>query len=633
MGAGTPDIKNFYETLGECTDCNFNGKFSRYAEYLSIAMIDDTVFINGTPSTKNVDFVTDNVGQEFFEITLGKGETISIVVRFTYTQFPPQQMPEQKEFMQVFTYSVSNLIAVKRFSNQYSYLFNNDIEFGMGNANYLFYKLESMIADGSSVNYSVAFINIKHVNNLSKYFGSDIAGISIKRFGAKIKTFPNEDNGEFVTHLGGDNFVLVLLTTRLTELETYLSGVPVTLTYGGDKFEHIFKCRAGISTIRPAHRFPNQIMSECSQAYSYSRKNNIDIVYYSEEINVSHHNNTETLTKALNENKFLIYYQPVISVEDKPCLHTAEALARWPLDGKIIAPQDFITLATDSGIVTKIDFYVLEHVCKNIKSWESRGLKSCPITINFSGRHLINTSIADNILEVIDRYGVDHNLIGIEFSEPDFTQRMPMLKNVSHTLNEAGVLVTLDKFSTGQSTLTLLHDIEASYVKIDAGRFDPDDPKGRIIANNMINLANMLGYKVICEGVESQKQADDLVMCGCNLFQSFIYDKPLSERFFVTRLQNPFYEIEGSNIEPEEPVDEASERNNDGAVSGDGAVSVNGGVVSGDGAVSVNGDDVSDDGSVSVNDDAVSDDAIVSGNAAAVSGDAATHVNDAAAYI
>ena len=149
----------------------------------------------------------------------------------------------------------------------------------------------------------------------------------------------------------------------------------------------------------------------------------------------------------------------------------------------------------------------------------------------------------------------------------------------------------------------------------------------------MINLANMLGYKVICEGVESQKQADDLVMCGCNLFQSFIYDKPLSERFFVTRLQNPFYEIEGSNIEPEEPVDEASDRNNDGAVSGDRAVSVNGGVVSGDGAVSVNGDVVSDDGSVSVNDDAVSDDAIISGNSAAVSGDAATHVNDAAAYI
>ena len=285
-------------------------------------------------------------------------------------------------------------------------------------------------------------------------------------------------------------------------------------------------------------------MGECSQAFSYSKKNNVDIVYYSDAINESNHNNTETLTRALNENKFLIYYQPVISFEDKPCLHAAEALARWPLDGKIIAPQEFITLATDSGIVTKIDFYVLENVCKNIKSWQEQGLSIVPITVNFSGRHLFNAAIADNILEVVDRYGVDHKLIGIEFSEPDFTQRMPVLKDVSHTLSEAGILVTLDKFSTGQSTLTLLHDMEASYVKIDADRFDPEDPRGRIIANDMINLANILGYKVICEGVESQKQADDLMMCGCNLFQSFYYDKPLSERFFVNRLQNPYYDIE-----------------------------------------------------------------------------------------
>ena len=89
MSVGTPDIKNYYETLSECSDCNFDGKFARYADYLSIAMIDDTVFINGSPASKNVDYVTDNVGQEFFETTLGGNETISIVVRFTYKQFPP----------------------------------------------------------------------------------------------------------------------------------------------------------------------------------------------------------------------------------------------------------------------------------------------------------------------------------------------------------------------------------------------------------------------------------------------------------------------------------------------------------------------------------------------------------------
>ena len=544
MIAGTPDIKTFFETLDECVDCKFTDKFSKYADYLSVAKIEDTQIISGKPISKNVDYVSDNIGQEFFEVTLGSSDSVTTIVRFTYTQFPPQFTVEQEEFMCIFRDSVANKIAVNRLSSQYSYIYNNDIEFGMHNANYLFTRFDEMFIEGIATRYSVAFINIKHVNQLNRYFGSDIAGSAIKMFGAKLNSFPDKDRGEFAVHLGGDNFVVVLYTSRLPDLEKFISSVPVSLTYGGDKFEHIFSCRAGITTIRPNHRFGNHVMGECSQAYSYSKKNNLDIVHYSEAINESNHNNTETLTRALNENKFLIYYQPVISLEDKPCLHAAEALARWPLDGKIISPQEFITLATDSGIVTKIDFYVLENVCKNIKAWQEQGLSIVPITVNFSGRNLFNTAIAANILEVIDKYGVEHSLIGIEFSEPDFTQRMPVLKDVSHTLSEAGILVTLDKFSTGQSTLTLLHDIDARYVKISADRFDPDDPKGRIIANDMINLANILGYKVICEGIETQKQADDLLQCGCKLFQSFFYDKPLSERFFVNRLQNPEYEIE-----------------------------------------------------------------------------------------
>ena len=478
MIAGIPDIKTFFDTLDECADCKFNDKFAKFADYLSIAKMEDTVFISGKPVSKNVDYLSDNVGQEFFEIILGGNDSVTVVIRFTYKQFPPQKTVEQEEFMQVFSESVASRISVMRLSSQYSFIYNNDIEFGMHNQNYLFARFDEMFTDGSATRYSVAFVNIKHVNQLNRYFGSDIAGSAIKMFGAKLNSFADESRGEFAVHLGGDNFVVVVITSRLPELEKFIASVPVTLTYGGDRFEHIFNCRAGITTIRSNHRFGNHVMGECSQAFSYSKKNNVDIVYYSDAINESNHNNTETLTRALNENKFLIYYQPVISLQGKPALHAAEALARWPLDGKIIAPQEFITLATDSGIVTKIDFYVLENVCKNIKSWQEQGLSIVPITVNFSGRHLFNAAIADDILEVIDKYGVDHNLIGIEFSEPDFTQRMPVLKNVSHTLSEAGVLVTLDKFSTGQSTLTLLHDMEASYVKIDADRFDPEDPRG-----------------------------------------------------------------------------------------------------------------------------------------------------------
>ena len=544
MAAGTPDINGFFEALDECADCKFTDKFFKYADYLSIAKIEDTQIISGRPVSKNVDFLSDNVGQEFFEVTLGTRESVTTVVRFTYKQFPPQQTVEQQEFIKIFRASVAHMIAVSRLSAQYSYLYNYDIEFGMYNPNYLFTKFDEMFATGVATKYSVAFINIKQVNQLNRYFGSDIAGTAIKNYANKLKELIDESRGEFVVHLGGDNFIVVIITSRLPELERLITSVPVTLAYGVDKFEYVINSRAGITTIKTSHRNGKHVMGECSQAYTYSRKNNIDIVYYSDEINEKSHNNTETLNKALNDNKFLIYYQPIISVEDQPRLHAAEALVRWPVDGRIIAPEEFINIATDSGLITKLDFYVLENVCKNIKNWQSMNIPLVPISINFSGRHLFNNSIANDILAVIDKYEVDHSLICIEFSEPDFTQRMPILKDVSQTLTDAGVLVTLDKFSTGQSTLNILHDLEANYVKIEADRFEPEDQRGRIITNNMINLANILGYKVICEGVHTQKQVEDLKMCGCFLFQSFFYDKPMSERFFLNRLQNPLYENE-----------------------------------------------------------------------------------------
>ena len=550
MAAGTPDIKGFFDTLDECVDCRFNDKFFKYADYLSIAKIEDTQIISGRPVSKNVDFLSDSVGQEYYEVTLGSKDSVTTIVRFTYKQFPPQRTVEQEEFFKIFRASVAHMIAVSRLSAQYSYLYNNDIEFGMYNPNYLFTKFDEMFATGVATKYSVAFINIKQLTQLNRFFGSEIAGSAIKLFAKKLNEFIDEGRGEFAVHLGGDNFIVVLITSRLPELETIITSVPVTLAYGVDKFEYVINSRAGITTIKTSHRTGKHVMSECSQAYAYSRKNNIDIVYYSDDINEKNHYTSESLTKALNDHKFLIYYQPIVSLEGKPHLQMAEALARWPLDGKIISPHEFINQASEAGLVTKLDFYVLESVCKNIKSWQSQGFEVVPISINFSGRHFFNTSIAQDILEVIDRYEVDHSLIGIEFSEPDFTQSMPLLKEVSQTLTNAGVLVTLDKFSTGQSTLNILHDLEANFVKIEADRFDPEDSRGRIITNDMINLANILGYKVICEGVSSQKQVDDLQMCGCNLYQSFFYDKPMSERFFLIRLQNPSYENEVSNNAP-----------------------------------------------------------------------------------
>ena len=109
MSSGAPDIIGFFKTLDDCIDCNFNEQFAKYADYLSIAKIEDTVYINNKPISKNVDYVSENVGTEYFEVTLGSEDSVITVIRFTYKQFPPQPTPDQKNLITLFKNSVAGL--------------------------------------------------------------------------------------------------------------------------------------------------------------------------------------------------------------------------------------------------------------------------------------------------------------------------------------------------------------------------------------------------------------------------------------------------------------------------------------------------------------------------------------------
>ena len=227
----------------------------------------------------------------------------------------------------------------------------------------------------------------------------------------------------------------------------------------------------------------------------------------------------------------------------KAALFEAEALARWPRDGRITAPDEFIEYARNSGIVTKIDFHVLRKVCEAVKVWTDSGMEIVPITCNFASKNLFNSKLVSDIIDIIDSHGVDRKLIGIEFSEPDFKGGRILLTQAAQDLSDKGVKVTIDKFGLGRSSLDLLQDLKADYLKFDFGQLSLEDPRGSIIVKDMINLAEKLGFTVICKGVKTREDANELMLCGCTRFQSFIYDKPLSERFFERRLKNPDYDV------------------------------------------------------------------------------------------
>ena len=544
MGVDNLALAEISASLEAFDGIRFSGEsFSSFCDRLSISKIEDFVYADGKLLKRTVSFISGDSDNEYIDNNIECVDGVNIVIRYYRRNFAPVNDTNINDLTSLFCKSVSDCIALARVKELFGNMRYINPDTGLHNLNYFHKAIKKIMDSEDRFLFSCAFISLKGFNQLNRFFGSDITGKAIKMFAQKINEFVNEESGEFAVHVGGDNFVVVILTSKIDELKSFLSAVQVTLESDGESFSHIVSARAGITNIMPRHVTSNDILGECSITLQLARRSGEDFILFTEN-NAAHDNQkniAKTISRAVDENRFLIYYQPVVETEGTPTLFEAEALARWPRDGRITAPDEFIDYARNSGIVTKIDFHILNKVCEAIKTWTEAGFDLVPLTCNFASKNLFNSKLASDIIDIIDSHGVDRKLIGIEFSEPDFKGGRRLLTNAAQELSEKGVKVTIDKFGLGRSSLDLLQDLKADYLKFDFGQLSLEDPRGSIIVKDMINLAEMLGFTVICKGVKTREDANELMLSGCTHFQSFIYDKPLSERFFERRLKNPLY--------------------------------------------------------------------------------------------
>ena len=546
MSGESISFADFTASLEGFDGNSFSGQaFSNCCNQLSISKIEDLVYADGRLIKRTVTYISEDSDSDYIDNNVECVDGVNVVVRYYRHSFAPVNDDNRSDLTIMFCKIVSDCIALARTKELFGNMRYVNPDSGLHNLNYYHMAIRKIMDSEDRFLFSCAFISLKGFNQLNRFFGSDITGKAIKMFAHKIEEFVNEESGEFAVHVGGDNFVVVILTSRLDALKTFLSAVQVILESDGESFSHIVSARAGITTIMPRHVTSNDVLGECSITLQIARRTGQDFVMFS-EMDAAHDNQkniAKTISRAVDENKFLIYYQPVVSTEGTtPTLFEAEALARWPRDGRITAPDEFIEYARNSGIVTKIDLHVLRKVCEAIKAWTDSGMKIVPITCNFASKNLFNSKLVSDIIDIIDSNEIDRKLIGIEFSEPDFKGGRLLLTQAAQDLSEKGVKVTIDKFGLGRSSLDLLQDLKADYLKFDFGQLSLEDPRGSIIVKDMINLAEKLGFTVICKGVKTREDANELMLCGCTRFQSFIYDKPLSERFFERRLKHPDYD-------------------------------------------------------------------------------------------
>ena len=395
--------------------------------------------------------------------------------------------------------------------------------------------------------FTAVRFNFKHFSVVNQNIGRERGTLVMKKFISLIDDLLDDEN-ELICRVGGDNFLTLIKSDKLQAVLDILSGTGII--YDETHNERIFiTATVGVYVIRDIDSIilPTDIMDRVSLAYQIAKNTSQeDIVYFNDALLARRKHNNEisaSFPKALEEREFLVYYQPKVAI-DGGHIAGAEALCRWMHNGQMVSPGEFIPVLEQGLDICKLDFYMLDAVCKDIRRWLDSGMAVVRISVNLSRRHLSDIDLLNHIIEIIDRNNVPHKYIEIELTETTTDVEFKDLKRTIGGLQQLGIATSVDDFGTGYSSLNLIKEIPWNVLKLDKSllpdKGDESSVQNDIIFKNIVAMAQEMGLECIAEGVETKEQVQLLADNQCNLAQGFYFDKPLPVEEFETRLDKNY---------------------------------------------------------------------------------------------
>ena len=241
---------------------------------------------------------------------------------------------------------------------------------------------------------------------------------------------------------------------------------------------------------------------------------------------------------AIRERHFVLHYQPQVDCDGEWV--GAEALLRWahPKRG-LVAPDEFIPLAEETGLILPIGRWVLETACAQLNAWSddrrSRGLR---LSVNVSARQFGQPDFVEQVIETLRATGAPAERLVLELTETVVLEDVAGAASKMNALKDLGVGFAVDDFGTGYSSLAYLTRLPLDQMKIDRSFVCnlPGNANDAAVAHTIITLAESLGLAVIAEGVETEAQRRFLERHGCPTFQGFLFGKPMPIDAFEAKL-------------------------------------------------------------------------------------------------
>ena len=406
---------------------------------------------------------------------------------------------------------------------------------GLPNRTLLLQRLELAMARylaNNAEQFAVLFIDLDRFKVINDSVGHLVGDDLLFQVGGRIRACVK--TRDVVARLGGDEFAVLLEAIdhgdkALLIAERIIHELQTPFQLGAK--EVFTSASIGIALSAARYRQPEELLRDADVAmYNAKDDGRHRTALFDDRLRrqaLSLLDMENDLRHGLARNEFVPFYQPIVELESGLVVGY-EALLRWhhPQRG-LLAPDDFLLIAEESGCAEAIDWRIFEQVCAQAPHLVSGdGF----ISVNVSGRHFRSADLDERLLALFKQYAVPARSMRVEVTEHTLLENPDQAKRILHNLRKHGVGVVLDDFGTGYSSLSYLHQYPFETLKIDRSfitELPPDDEQTQSLAlvRTIQVLADSLHMRVIAEGIEEESQRSALLSIGCRFGQGYLFAK------------------------------------------------------------------------------------------------------------
>ena len=391
-------------------------------------------------------------------------------------------------------------------------------------------QLQEFLAQHKGENWCVSAIDIEHFKLYTELYGSQQAHSLMLSLTALLLEH-SKATGSPVGYFGSDDFVLCLPDDKeqqlaiISQLQTCVNDhrqdITSFLSFGvcpvaehPDADAQTLCSYAQIASVDPSpavggmHRFTPAMLSRLKKQRQLLSE----------------------LEHALKNHEFCFFLQPKCNSMTRAIVGM-EALVRWnhPTRG-CVPPSEFMPLLESTGLVTQMDQYIWESVCKTLHKWQESGSNLVPVSVNVSVVDIVNLDVPQIFSNLVEKYQLEPKLLLAEITETMLAKNASLVENTIQGLHRKGFSVMMDDFGSGYSSLNMLKDTNVDAIKLDMKLIDMNQQnhsKGVQIVESVINMAHRLNLPIIAEGVETPEQVSMLQAADCLYTQGYYFFKPM----------------------------------------------------------------------------------------------------------